>query len=37
VQPNPTFIAKKGEGQLCIQPGAYVNPKCDKGRRLVRA
>ena len=37
VQPNPTFISKKGEGQLCIQPGAYVNPKCDKGRRLVRA
>jgi endoglucanase len=37
VQPNPTFITSKGEGQLCIQPGAYANPKCDKGRRLQRA
>lgn len=36
VQPNPTFIAAKGAGQLCIQPGAYANPKCDKGRRLQR-
>ncbi len=37
VQPNPTLISSKGEGQLCIAPGAYANPKCDKGRRLVRA
>lgn len=36
VQPNPTFVsAKTTAGQYCITPGAYVNPKCDKGRTLI--
>jgi hypothetical protein len=34
IQPSPTFVSAKAPGQYCITPGAYVNPKCDKGRRL---
>lgn len=33
VQPHPSFISAKN-GQYCIAPGAYANPKC-AARRLT--